>query len=198
MLTSSHPSYFSEHPIIDNNTLTIPFEREKPQVPFKQAELDRSIIKMINLIDKGNFGEVWLGRIQAVEVAIKMPLHVAARDDFLKEAEKMHAMWHPQLVLFLGVCVQPENEPVLIITEYMKKGSLAKYLKSQEGLNLDTLELLLILDQVASGMRYLESKGYVHRDLRAANVFVTENLQVKVGDFGQSKMISTPSHNPTG
>nr|CDS29567.1 lymphocyte specific protein tyrosine kinase [Hymenolepis microstoma] len=188
--------FYREYPIIDDCTLTTPCEREKPQAPFKEAELNRSMIKMIKLIDTGNFGEVWLGRIQSVEVAIKKPLHVGCREDFLKEAKKMHAIWHRQLVQFLGVCVQPETEPILIITEYMRKGSLAKYLKSQEGLKLEKLELLLILDQVASGMCYLESINFVHRDLRAANVFVAENLQIKVGDFGQSKMLSMPSHTP--
>lgn len=47
-------------------------------------------------------------------------------------------------------------------------------------------------------MVYLESIQLVHRDLRAANVFVAEDGRVKVGDFGQSKMLSMPSSNPTG
>ncbi|KAM3181874.1 hypothetical protein ACTXT7_013498 [Hymenolepis weldensis] len=188
--------FYREHPIMDNCTLTTPCEREKPQVPFQDAELDRSMIKMISLIDRGNFGEVWLGRIQCVNVAVKKPLCTAAKEDFLREAKKMHAIWHPQLVQFLGVCIQPESDPILIVTEYMKNGSLSNFLPSPDGLKLGRLELLLILDQVASGMCYLESKTFVHRDLRAANVFVAENLQIKVGDFGQSKMLSMPSHTP--
>ncbi|VDL62257.1 unnamed protein product [Hymenolepis diminuta] len=189
-------TFYREHPIMDNCTLTTPCEREKPQVPFQDAELDRSMIKLISLIDSGNFGEVWLGRIQCVDVAVKKPLCIAAKEDFLREAKKMHAIWHPQLVQFLGVCIKPESEPILIVTEYMKNGSLSNFLPSPEGLKLGRLELLLILDQVANGMCYLESKAFVHRDLRAANVFVAENLQIKVGDFGQSKMLTVPSNTP--
>lgn len=137
-----------EHPVMDDCTLTTPCEREKPQVPFQDAELDRSMIKMISFIDRGNFGEVWLGRIQCVDVAVKKSLCTSAREDFLREAKKMHAIWHPQLVQFLGVCIKPESEPILIVTEYMKNGSLSNFLPSPEGLKLGRLELLLILDQV--------------------------------------------------
>ncbi|VDK24689.1 unnamed protein product [Taenia asiatica] len=50
---------------------------------------------------------------------------------------------------------------------------------------------------MTNGMVYLESIQFVHRDLRAANVFVAKDGRVKVGDFGQSKMLSMPSSNPT-
>ena len=52
--------------------------------------------------------------------------------------------------------------------------------------------------KVANGMAYLESIAFVHRDLRAANVLVAEDGRVKVGDFGQSKILTMPFTAPEG
>ena len=127
-----------------------PCAKEKPIAPFQQAELSRESVEKIKRIDQGNFGEVWLGRIQSVKVAIKIPLGTASREDFIREAKKMHAISHPQLVQFLGVCTEPPEAETYIITEFMEKGSLNKYLKTPEGKILTQLDLLSIMDQVSS------------------------------------------------
>ena len=80
--------------------------------------------------------------------------------DFLEEAGTMKKLRHPKLIQLYAVCTV--EEPIYIITELMKNGSLLEYLQG-EGRTLSLPELIDMAAQVASGMAYLESKNYIHR-----------------------------------
>lgn len=46
-----------------------------------------------------------------------------------------------------------------------------------------------ILSQIADGMAFIERMNYIHRDLRAANILVADNLVCKIADFGLARLI---------
>ncbi|KAF3851158.1 hypothetical protein F7725_012930 [Dissostichus mawsoni] len=137
-----------------------------------------------------------------------------ARKDFHREAELLTNLQHEHIVTFYGVCV--ESDPLIMVFEYMKHGDLNKFLRygsflhyikqssryqqlalvhvvlMSEGQNTRPVELtqsqmLHIAQQIASGMVYLASQHFVHRDLATRNCLVGENLLVKIGDFGMSR-----------
>lgn len=106
--------------------------------------------------------------------------------DFLAEAELMMKLQHPKLIRLHAVCTT--EEPIYIVTELMKNGSLLDYLKSK-GSHLKLNVLIGMAVQIASAMAYLESANYIHRDLAARNVLVGDNNIVKVADFGLARII---------
>lgn len=53
----------------------------------------------------------------------------------------------------------------------------------------------LALFQIAEGMAYIERKNYIHRDLRAANVLVSESMLCKIADFGLARVIEDDEYS---
>ena len=60
----------------------------------------------------------------------------------------MHKLHHRRIVLLLGVCTEPPEEPVFIITELLEKGALRNFLSSEEGRRLVLNDLIDMIAQV--------------------------------------------------
>lgn len=52
-------------------------------------------------------------------------------------------------------------------------------------------DILDVFSQMVSALRYIHSRNVLHRDLKTANVFLTKEGEIKIGDFGISKIMST-------
>jgi serine/threonine protein kinase len=105
------------------------------------------------------------------------------KDRFMREAQAAAALDHP------NICTVYEfdeaEEKTFISMAYVEGQSLRKKLESGT-LELD--EALRIATQVAEGLQIAHKKGIVHRDIKSANIMVTEDNQAKVMDFGLARM----------
>ena len=153
-------------------------------------EIERSSIKLARRLGAGQFGEVWEGLWNSTTpVAVKtLKAGSMSPTDFLQEAQVMKKLRHEKLIQLYAVCTK--EDPMYIISELMKNGSLLDYLQKGEGRHLKLPSLIDIGAQVANGMAYLEAQHYIHRDLAARNVLVGEGIIVKIADFGLARLIN--------
>ncbi|XP_019714731.1 tyrosine-protein kinase SRK2 [Hippocampus comes] len=153
-----------------------------------QWEIDRSSIKLLHKLGAGQFGEVYEGLWNdTTSVAVKtLKPGTMGAEDFLREAQIMKRLRHAKLIQLYAVCTM--EEPIYIITELMKNGSLLEYLQKDKGAKLKLSDQIEMAAQVASGMAFLELQNYIHRDLAARNVLVGENNICKVADFGLARV----------
>ncbi|XP_055748186.1 tyrosine-protein kinase HCK-like [Salvelinus fontinalis] len=171
--------------------LTSPCLSPKPQKPWEKDawEIPRESLKLDRKLGAGQFGEVWMATYNKhTKVAVKtMKPGTMSVEAFLDEANLMKALQHDKLVRLNAVVTK--EEPIYIITEFMEKGSLLDFLKTDEGNRVQLPKLIDFCAQIAEGMAYIEQRNYIHRDLRAANILVSKALVCKIADFGLARII---------
>uniref|UniRef100_A0A8C8ZG64 Tyrosine-protein kinase n=1 Tax=Prolemur simus TaxID=1328070 RepID=A0A8C8ZG64_PROSS len=158
-------------------------------VPKDKWALNHEDLVLGEQIGRGNFGEVFSGRLRADNtlVAVKscretLPPELKAK--FLQEARILKQYSHPNIVRLIGVCTQ--KQPIYIVMELVQGGDFLTFLRT-EGARLRVKTLLQMVGDAAAGMEYLESKCCIHRDLAARNCLVTEKNVLKISDFGMSR-----------
>ncbi|KAL6749037.1 NIMA-related kinase 4 [Haematococcus lacustris] len=83
-----------------------------------------------------------------------------------------------------------ERGKLYIITEYAANGNLHDYIKKQK-LRLPEELIWKLFVQILLGLNHMHSKKILHRDIKTLNVFLDESMNVKLGDMGVAKILST-------
>ncbi|XP_021293802.1 cysteine-rich receptor-like protein kinase 25 [Herrania umbratica] len=146
-----------------------------------------------NKIGEGGFGEVYKGNLcNGQEVAVKRlsKSSVQGAEQFKNEVVLLAKLQHRNLVRLLGFCLDGEEK--LLIYEYVPNKSLDYFLFNPEKQgNLDWSRRYKIVGGIARGLIYLHEDSrlrIIHRDLKASNVLLDEDMNAKISDFGTARI----------
>ncbi|KAK3436339.1 hypothetical protein EUGRSUZ_C00943 [Eucalyptus grandis] len=155
------------------------------------------VVSMTNnfqtVIGKGGFGDVYLGIMnEGTQVAVKMLSASSSQGlrEFRTEAELLMRIHHKNLASFIGYC--DESNKMVLIYEYLAKGNLKNYLSDSDSRSLSWESRLRIAIDAAQGLEYLHhgcKPPIVHRDVKTANILLSESMEAKIADFGLSKVL---------
>ncbi|CAN8326427.1 unnamed protein product [Cochlearia groenlandica] len=170
---------------------------------FTYTEVSSITNNFNKVIGKGGYGIVYLGALEdGTEIAVKMindnsfgkskgssssSSHVSK--EFQVEAELLLTVHHRNLASFVGYC--DDGRSMALIYEYMANGNLQDYLSSENAEDLSWEKRLHIAIDSAQGLEYLHHgcrPPIVHRDVKTANILLSDNLEAKIADFGLSKV----------
>ena len=147
-------------------------------------------------IGQGGFSEIyesqWLGVPVAVKVIFDPKITEELKEEFNNEIEKLFILRHPYIIQLYGITDKDKSQKLAVITELAPKGSLFDYLhknpKTKNNLSLEFKNK--ISKQLICTMAYIHSRGFVHRDLKTQNILLDKNLDMKMCDFGLTKLKS--------
>ena len=168
------------------------------QEPDNSSVVEEKIIKVTGdvqirkyykgrLLGKGGFAKCYEftcsenKKIFAAKVVAKSGLVKSrAKQKLISEIKIHKSLHHPQIVAFEHYFEDTEN--VYILLEMCQNQTLNELLKRRK--RLTEIEVQCYIVQLIKALKYLHSHRVIHRDLKLGNLFLTEKMELKVGDFG--------------
>jgi eukaryotic-like serine/threonine-protein kinase len=112
------------------------------------------------------------------------------RQRFFREAQAAGKLAHPGIVSIYDIGEDEQTKNPYIVMEYIAGQTLESMMRNARG-RLPLAITLELIKQVAEALDYAHSQGVVHRDVKPANIIVTESGRAKVADFGVAKLALT-------
>ncbi|KAI4305780.1 hypothetical protein L6164_029125 [Bauhinia variegata] len=163
-------------------------------IEFSYEELANATnhFSLANKIGQGGFGAVYYAELRGAKAAIKKMDKEASRE-FLAELKVLTHVHHPNVVRLIGYCVEGS---LFLVYEYIDNGNLREHLRDSGRDPLPwSLRVQIALDS-ARCLEYIHEltvPGYIHRDIKSANILIDKNFHGKVAGFALSKLTEVGS-----
>lgn len=171
-------------------------EREESRLVYFDYQMLREATKGFdsrNKLGQGGFGEVYKGILRdGTPIAVKklFPRQSSqAVVEFHTEIEAISGVLHRNILRLLGYCSHRQKR--FLVYEFMPNRSLDIHLFGERGIFLKWEARFQIITGIARGLAYLHEHSrvsVVHRDIKAANILLDDNLHPKIADFGLAKL----------
>ncbi|RWV97141.1 hypothetical protein GW17_00040088, partial [Ensete ventricosum] len=164
---------------------------------FSYAELEEATDKFdaSNKLGDGGFCTVYKGKLQdGRTVAVKRLYENNYRrvEQFMNEIQILSRLRHQRLVILYG-CASRQSRDLLLVYEFVSNGTLAHHLHGSRASQyiLTWPMRLRIAIETADALAYLHAVNppVIHRDVKTTNILLDSSFQVKVADFGLSRLV---------
>ena len=147
-------------------------------------------------LGKGSFGSVWLvkrkedNNIYAMKRVTISGLGKKERENALNEIRLIASLNHKNIIGYKEAFYDEKSMTLNIVMEYADDGDLSSKIKYniKNHLVFEESTIWKILIQLLEGLKYLNTKKIMHRDLKSANLFLTKKGVLKIGDLNVSKI----------
>jgi len=154
-----------------------------------------------DLLGQGGFGVVYRAHQSVVlrDVAIKVvsPKY-ANQPEFIRrfesEAQVVARLEHPHIVPLYDFWREPDS--TCLVMRYLRAGSLRDLIE-QQGV-LDTALVSKVLEQVGRALKFAHDSGVVHQDIKADNIFLDDDGNAYLSDFGIAKEVGADASDGSG
>ncbi len=164
-------------------------------LPLTPTKLGR--YEILDELGKGAMGIVYLARDPLIGrlVALKtFRIGYSLRDHemeqfrarFIREAQSAGILSHPNIVTIHDVAEEAGDGLSFIAMEYVRGTNLKHVLQSDQPMPLS--RVAEIVGQIADALDYAHSHGVIHRDVKPANIIITDDHRVKITDFGIARL----------
>ncbi|KAI0125893.1 serine/threonine protein kinase [Xylariales sp. AK1849] len=174
-------------------------DKEHPPPPpphvYEPASADRpdgATYQVGKMLGKGGFAVCYEGQLLGLKrryalkvVKSKMPTKMEQK--FQTELQIHSKMKQQNIVQFLRAFSMDQS--TYLVLELCPNGSLMDMVKRRKGLTEPEVRFYSV--QIAGAIKYMHSKGIIHRDLKMGNIFLDRHMNAKIGDFGLAALLVT-------
>ncbi|MGA2132321.1 MAG: protein kinase [Bryobacteraceae bacterium] len=147
----------------------------------------------LKLLGRGGMGTVYLaeradGAFRMMSAVKVVPLALASaaiEERFRRERQFLAGLDHPKIARLIDGGVSETGLPYLVM-EYVDGHTIERFCDQR---HLDTRARIALVRQVLEALTYVHGQQVIHRDLKASNILVCENGQVKLLDFGTARLV---------
>ena len=173
------------------------------KIELTDRDLSQEIIsingyEVIERIGVGSYGRVYkVSKNKKYYVLKEIPLNLSSAADKINsvqnEADILSSLDNKYVVKFYKSF--KKNQNIYIIMEYCDNGDLCTFLnrikkrRKNENYFLDIDFVWKLFIQMSIGLYYIHSKKIIHRDIKTLNIFLTKDLDAKIGDLGVAKIL---------
>ncbi|XP_058210008.1 uncharacterized protein LOC131322632 [Rhododendron vialii] len=168
-------------------------EVDLPLFSFASVSAATDDFSDANKLGEGGFGPVYKGKlVTGYEVAVKRLSRKSGQglEELQNEAMLIAKLQHNNLVRLLGCCIEKDEK--ILIYENMPNKSLDFFLFDPIKHGILSWELRVkIVEGIAQGLLYLHQYSrlrIIHRDLKASNILLDEDMNPKISDFGMARI----------